>query len=152
VRRNTDRGPVGSYPRTARINELLREVLADELKKFADVDGAIRLLTVTGVNVSPDLATAKVYLSSMDEPVAVVLAERRTQLQQAIGRQVRMKRTPKLQFLADPAVAEGAKVEEILRRLKSGPGSQPGPGSQQALGGQQRPGGQQGPGSQDADG
>jgi ribosome-binding factor A len=31
-----------------------------------------------------------------------------------------MKRTPKLQFLPDPAVAEGAKVEEILRRLKSG--------------------------------
>ncbi len=29
-----------------------------------------------------------------------------------------MKRTPKLQFVADPAVAEGAKVEEILRRLK----------------------------------
>ncbi len=134
MRRNTERGPVGSYPRTARINELLREVLADELKKFADVGGAIRLLTVTGVDVSPDLSTAKVYLSSMDEPVAVALAERRAQLQQAIGRQVRMKRTPKLQFLADPAVAEGAKVEEILRRLKTGPGSEPAAGGQGADG------------------
>jgi ribosome-binding factor A len=113
---------VGSYPRTARINELLREVLADELGRFADsdLDGKLRLLTVTGVEVAPDLTTAKVYLSSMDEPVAGALAEHRAQLQRAIGRQVRMKRTPKLQFMADPAVSEGAKVEEILRRLKGG--------------------------------
>jgi ribosome-binding factor A len=110
----------GSYPRTARINELLREVLADEIKKFTDVDGTLRLLTVTGVEVAPDLANAKVYLSSMDEPVTEALEERRAQLQRAVGRQVRMKRTPKLQFIADPAVAEGAKVEEILRRLKRG--------------------------------
>jgi ribosome-binding factor A len=110
----------GSYPRTARINEILREVLADEIKKFTDVDGTLRLLTVTGVEVAPDLANAKVYLSSMDEPVTEALEERRAQLQRAVGRQVRMKRTPKLQFIADPAVAEGAKVEEILRRLKRG--------------------------------
>jgi ribosome-binding factor A len=120
VRRQSERG-VGSYPRTARINELLREVLADEIKRFTDADGTLRLLTVTGVEVAPDLATAKVYLSSMDEPAAGVLDEHRAHLQRAIGRQVRMKRTPKLQFIADPAVAEGAKVEEILRRLKRGP-------------------------------
>jgi ribosome-binding factor A len=99
---------------------LLREVLADEIKRFADVDGTLRLLTVTGVEVAPDLSTAKVYLSSMDEHIVDALGERRLHLQRAIGRQVRMKRTPKLQFVADPGVAEGAKVEEILRRLKQG--------------------------------
>jgi ribosome-binding factor A len=122
VRRNRERRPVGSYPRTARINELLREVLAEELERFADVDGTLRLLTVTGVEITADLATAKVYLSSMDQPIADALGERRAYLQRAIGRQVRMKRTPKLQFVADPAVAEGAKVEEILQRLKKGSG------------------------------
>lgn len=95
-------------------------MLADEIERFTDVDGTLRLLTVTGVEVTPDLSTAKVYLSSMDEHIADALGERRAHLQRAIGRQVRMKRTPKLQFVPDPGVAEGAKVEEILRRLKHG--------------------------------
>jgi ribosome-binding factor A len=111
---------LGSYPRVARINELLREVLAEELERFADTDERLRLPTVTGVEVTGDLSSAKVYMSSLDDAVSEALAEHRAHLQRAIGRQVRMKRTPKLQFVPDPAVAEGAKVEGILRRLKSG--------------------------------
>ena len=111
---------VASYARTARINELLREVLAEELGRFADTDERLRLPTVTGVEVTPDLSSAKVYMSSVDDTVSEALSEHRIHLQRVIGRQVRMKRTPKLQFVPDPAVAEGQKVEEILRRLKSG--------------------------------
>jgi ribosome-binding factor A len=111
---------LGSYARTARINELLREVLAEELGRFADTDERLRLPTVTGVEVTADLSSAKVYMSSMDDAVSEGLSEHRIHLQRVIGRQVRMKRTPKLQFVRDPAVAEGEKVEEILRRLKSG--------------------------------
>jgi ribosome-binding factor A len=118
--RRSESKPLGSYARTARINELLREVLAEELERFADTDERLRLPTVTGVEVTADLSSAKVYMSSVDEPVSEALTEHRAHLQRAIGRQVRMKRTPKLQFVPDPAVAEGAKVEEILRRLKSG--------------------------------
>jgi ribosome-binding factor A len=110
---------LGSYARTARINELLREVLAEELERFADTDERLRLPTVTGVDVTTDLSSAKVYMSSIDETVSEALSEHRAHLQRAIGRQVRMKRTPKLQFMRDPAVAEGEKVEEILRRLKN---------------------------------
>jgi ribosome-binding factor A len=58
-----------------------------------------------------------VFLAQMDDETAAALDERRTQLQHTVGKQVRMKRTPRLQFTADPAVREGAKVEEILRRL-----------------------------------
>jgi ribosome-binding factor A len=119
--RHGERKAIGSYPRTARINELLREVLAEELERFADADERLRLATVTGVEVTTDLSGAKVYMSSMTEAVSDALDDRRAQLQRAIGRQVRMKRTPKLQFVADPALMEGAKVEEILRRIKSDP-------------------------------
>jgi ribosome-binding factor A len=117
--RRSESKALGSYARTARINELLREVLAEELERFADTDERLRLPTVTGVEVTADLSSAKVYMSSVDDPVSEALTEHRAHLQRAIGRQVRMKRTPKLQFVPDPAVAEGAKVEEILRRLKN---------------------------------
>ena len=106
------------YPRTARINELLREVLAEELERRVDEDPRLDLLTVTAVNAEPDLRHATVLLSSLPDEAAEALAEHRIALQAAIGRQVRLKRTPQLAFEADPAVASGQRVEEILRGLE----------------------------------
>ena len=105
------------YPRSLRVNEVLRQVVAEELERLADADERLRLLTVTSVTTSPDLRTATVYLGTLDPEAAEALEERRSQVQRAVGRQVRMKRTPRLHFEADPAVSAGARVEEILRRL-----------------------------------
>jgi ribosome-binding factor A len=44
------------------------------------------------------------------------LEERRGQIQASVNAQTRLKRTPKLTFLADPAIASGSAIEEILRR------------------------------------
>jgi ribosome-binding factor A len=97
---------------------VLREVLADELERLSDADERLRLLTITSVETAPDLRTATVYLSSLGEEAAEALEERRLQLQRSVGRQVRIKHTPRLRFVADPAVSSGAAVEEVLRRLK----------------------------------
>jgi ribosome-binding factor A len=99
------------------VNQLLREVVADALERGADADERLRMVTVTAVEVSADLRHATVYLSSLGEEAAASLADHRVQIQQAIGRQVRMKRTPQLAFAEDPGVASGSKVEEILRHL-----------------------------------
>lgn len=106
------------YPRSARVNELLREVLADALERVADSDDRLALLTVTGVETEPDLRTARVYLASISDDAAEALDEHRARLQAAIARQVRLKRTPQLSFEADPAVLSGERVEETLRRLR----------------------------------
>jgi ribosome-binding factor A len=96
---------------------VLREVVADALERISDTDDDVGLLTVTGVECSSDLRAATVYLSSLSDPVADALEERRAELQHEVARQVRMKRTPKLSFVADPAVAHGAVVDDALRRL-----------------------------------
>jgi ribosome-binding factor A len=111
--------PGRDYPRALRVNEVLRQVLGEELERLADADERLRLVTVTSVDTSADLRSATVFLATMDDPVAAALDERRAQLQRAVGRQVRLKRTPRLQFTVDPAVREGARVEEILRRLRT---------------------------------
>jgi ribosome-binding factor A len=112
------RGSSHRYPRTARINALLAEVLADSLERLVDDDERLGLLTVTGVRTDADLRHATVFFSSLTPEVAAVLGEHRLTLQAAIGRGVRMKRTPLLQFLPDPAIAAGARVEELLRRIE----------------------------------
>jgi ribosome-binding factor A len=104
------------YARTARIDEVLRQVLAEEIERLADLDERFGLATVTSVDTAPDLRQATVFLSSLGEALAEALDEQRKHLQAAIGCQVRMKRTPQLRFSVDPAVEHGAKVDEIIRR------------------------------------
>ena len=103
------------YPRTLRVNELLREVIAEALEEIDD--DRLKLLTVTAVESTADLRQAKVFFSSMDEHAELALHELRVKLQSAIGAEVRLKRTPQLSFVVDPAVTSGARVDEILRRL-----------------------------------
>jgi len=120
-RRREKRGPA-AYARTARVNEVLREVVAEALERMADTDDRLRLLTVTAVDITPDLSRATVYLSSLPSPAIEALAEQRRELQRIIASQVRMKRTPLLEFESDPAVAHGLRVEESLRALREAPG------------------------------
>jgi ribosome-binding factor A len=105
------------YPRMARVNEVLREVLADEIELVAGSDSRLEMVTVTAVNCEPDLRHATVLLASLPEPAHTALVEARTRLQAAVAHQVRLKRTPLLSFEADPAVAQGERVEEILRAI-----------------------------------
>jgi ribosome-binding factor A len=119
-RRTNEHGAHAPYPRTARLNQVLREVVADALERLTDVDERLRLVTVTGVDIASDLSHAEVYLSALDEQTAEALEELRPELQRGIGRQVRMKRTPRLHFAEDPAVAHGMRVDEILRRMHEG--------------------------------
>jgi ribosome-binding factor A len=111
--------PTGShrYPRTARVNHLLQQVLADEMERIASDDPRQALLTVTGVEVDPDLRHATVWLGSLGGEVAEALAEARARLQAAIARQVRLKRTPLLTFSADPAIEAASRIESIIREL-----------------------------------
>ncbi len=131
ARRQGNRG-AAPYPRSLRVNQVLRQVVAEELERLADADERLRLVTVTSVDTAPDLRHATVFLSSLSEDAAAALDERRVQVQRAVGRQVQMKRTPQLVFAQDPAVVAGDRVEAVLRRIReTGPDGAPrgdGPG------------------------
>ena len=106
-----------SFPRTARVGALLREVVAEELEKVADEDERVGFLTVTAVEPDPDFRHATVLLASVSDETAEVLETHRYRLQAAIGRQVRLKHTPQLTFEADPAIAAGSRVEAVLHEI-----------------------------------
>jgi ribosome-binding factor A len=117
VSRRHDQRGVAPFPRSLRVNQVLREVVAEEIERLADADERLRLVTVTGVDTAPDLRHATVYLSSLSEDSAAALAERRVQLQRIVAREIRLKRTPQLEFSVDPAVVAGDRVDEALRRI-----------------------------------
>ncbi len=93
-------------------------MLGDALERLRDDDDRLALLTVTGVDTDPDLRHATVFMASLPDGALRALEGRRTQLQAAIAREVRLKRTPTLSFVADPAIAAGERVEEALRRIQ----------------------------------
>lgn len=111
-----DRSGRARYPRTARVNALLQEVVADQLERLTDSRPGLSLLTVTGVDCEPGLRHAVVYFDSLSGDAAAALDDVRPRLQAAIAHQAHMKRTPLLSFEQDPAIDAARKVEAALRR------------------------------------
>ena len=116
ARRQDNRG-VAPYSRSLRVNQVLRQVVADELERLADADERLRLVTVTSVETTADLRQATVYLSSLTDEAAAALEQRRVQVQKAVARQTTFKRTPLLSFVQDPAVVTGNRIEDLLRQI-----------------------------------
>lgn len=122
--------PDRRYPRTARVNELVREVLAEELERLSD-DPRLGFVTLTGVDVTGDLRQATVWYSVLDLPgyikdadpsqvhedTAEALRAVTGQLKVVLGRQVRLKYTPDLLFREDPAMTQADRLEQIIREL-----------------------------------
>ena len=119
--------PRRGFARSDRLSELLRQVLAGELTRIDD--DRLGFVTITGVSVDRDLAYADVYFSTVDldhaaEAVAgEVLSRYRRRLQAAVGRGAHLRRVPMLRFHPDEGMHAGARVEEILRSLRSADGA-----------------------------
>lgn len=108
------------YPRTRRVNESLREVVAEEVELLSDP--RLGFVTITGVQVTSDLSRATVYytvLGDDEEKEGTVegLRSAARHLRHAIGEQVRLKRVPELVFEEDPAIITGMRVDEILKDI-----------------------------------
>jgi ribosome-binding factor A len=109
-------------PRLLKVNSTLREVLAGEVERMSD--SRLDMVSITGVETSPDLRHAVVYLDVLgsDEASGAALEALRHaahRLQSGIARQVRMKFTPTLEFRLDPGVVGGERIDAILRTLRS---------------------------------
>jgi len=104
----------------ARVNEVVRETLADEVKRLSDP--RLGFVTLTDVAVSPDLRLATVYYSVLGTPEqhadsGAALASAASHLRTALGRQVRLKYLPELRFREDDAITQAQRIEAILRGL-----------------------------------
>jgi ribosome-binding factor A len=101
-----------------RVNEAVREVLSARIAEGLN-DPRIGFVTVTSVETSPDLRRARVYVSvlggdSERTDTMAGLASAHGVLQQAIARELRMKRTPTLDFVFDESIDRGMRISELL--------------------------------------
>lgn len=106
--------------RMRRVNESLREVLSEALLELKDP--RIGFVTVTGVDTSPDLRHATVYVSVLggerkQRASMTGLDAAHGVLQSRISRELRLKRTPQLVFAYDHAVEHGVRMSKLIDEL-----------------------------------
>lgn len=109
------------YKRTQRLNILLREEIADLIMKKVK-DPRIGFVTVTDVEISSDLKTAKVFISIMnDDDIDVsieILNSARGFIRSELSKRVRLKYIPALEFKFDRSIRHGIRIDELLREIK----------------------------------
>jgi ribosome-binding factor A len=96
----------------------LREVIAEELVRIDDE--ALEFVTITNIDVDPEMNRAIVYFDSLageeaDDEIVNAFAAHRVRLQSSVGRQVRAKKTPILEFRPDEVIRAAERIERVLR-------------------------------------
>ena len=109
--------------RMRRVNEAVRAVVADAVRDLKDP--RIGLVTVTGVDVTPDLREAKVYVSVLGgerkrRATLAGLASAHGVLQARINRELSLRRTPTLVFTYDDTVERGVMMTKLIDDLAAG--------------------------------
>jgi ribosome-binding factor A len=104
--------------RIRRVDEAVREVLADAVSQDLK-DPRVGFVTVTEVRTSPDLRQARVFVSvfgTADEKAATLDGLRSAHgiMQARIARELRMKRTPALEFALDETAERAARLEALI--------------------------------------
>jgi ribosome-binding factor A len=109
----------GSRP--DRVGDQLRTELAQLLARDVH-DPGIGFITLTRVQVTPDLHQARVFYTSLGDDQAKRNSARALEraspfLRRQIGARLRLRRVPELTFIYDESIAGQDRIEQLLSRL-----------------------------------
>ena len=109
--------------RVQQVAAFLQKKLALLVDETLDKD--LGIVSITYVDVQPDLKSARVYISCLnrnsEKKVLKKLEDNAKEFQHILGRHLKTKFTPKITFLADRGVENVAKIEQLLEKIKKSP-------------------------------
>ena len=106
------------FSRADRVGATIQRVLAPEIGEIARA-GGLGLVSITRVEVTPDMRRATVFVSVLGTTAQVdaciaVLRARAVDLQAVLGREMRTRRTPVLGFQRDDTLARADRIQRLL--------------------------------------
>jgi ribosome-binding factor A len=111
--------------RTSKVGEMIRDALVEVMRSDAKLD--MGLASITGVDVSPDLHFARVFVSGLkeDETKSVVknLQAARGRIRGYLGKRIHLRYTPELEFKYDETTMRASRIEELLMKVKRDDGN-----------------------------
>ena len=112
--------------RTSRLNGEYQKEISEILRRFKGVEPNLKgLVSVTEVDVAPDLKTAKVYVSiytNNEEDKKTSFATLQTlagQIRHELSQVMKMRTVPALTFYLDGSMTYGAKMDELFKKISS---------------------------------
>ncbi len=110
--------------RLDRVNQLIKEEISLLLQRELK-DPRLGFVTVTEVETSKDLRTAKVFVSVLGEEAQwrasmAALLSARGFIRNSLRQNLALRITPELDFRADRSMEHAARIQELLRQLASG--------------------------------
>jgi len=107
--------------RTDRVGHLIQMELS-QLILHKVKDPRLGFVTVTHVDVMPDLKSARVFFSIMGDEKSKSASQTALQkaagfLQKEIGNVLKLKYTPKLHFCIDDSLDRGLEIDEVIRKI-----------------------------------
>lgn len=108
--------------RAQRLNHLFREELSDLIRTELSDPRVGEIVSITRVDVSPDLENASVFISVLGEPDAKratieALSHAGPFLRRHLLERLRIRRIPHLHFLLDETIEEAAHVLDLMRQV-----------------------------------
>jgi ribosome-binding factor A len=112
--------------RVERVNSLIQRELSDLLRKEIKDPRLSGMISITSVDTAPDLETAKVFVSSLGgvaekEEILGTLTRASGFLRMELGKSLKMRYTPKLDFYWDESIERGAHILDLLNQVKPSP-------------------------------
>ena len=110
--------------RMGRINEEVNKELASILRDIKDPRISDAFVSITSVNVTPDLKTAHIYYSAMTgdpKEVKKGLVSASGYIRKRLAETLNLRITPELTFTADDSIAYGAHINELLKKIEYAP-------------------------------
>jgi len=109
------------YKRSQRVSDLLRQEIADIIMRRLK-DPRIGFITVTGVDLTDDLKIARVYISCLKEEekeaTLDILNSAKSFVRSEVGKRIRMKVLPSIEFRFDESLGYGDKIDRLLKEIK----------------------------------
>ena len=112
--------PQGHRP--DRVGDQIRQELSEILSRGEVHDPGIGFITLTRVQVTPDLQMARVFYTSLGDQKARTETSRALQratgfFRRQIGARLQLRRVPELEFRFDESIANQDRIEQILRDI-----------------------------------
>ena len=109
------------YKRSQRVSDLLRQEIADIIMRKVK-DPRIGFVTVTGVDLTDDLKIARVFVSCLKEEekgvTLDILNAAKSFIRSEVGKRIRMKVLPSIEFRIDESLGYGDRIDRLLREIK----------------------------------
>ncbi len=109
------------YKRATRVGEQIKKEVSEIVQRQLK-DPQLGFVTITGVELTDDLKTAKIFYSVLGNQESkknseLALNRARNFVQAEIGKRIRIRNTPQISFKYDGSIEYGARIEELIRKI-----------------------------------